>query len=65
MCNTSAHLTDRVFPDAPIRQRVLSVPSELLLLLRAHALGARLAFGRLSLASLEKAGYELHSCARQ
>jgi hypothetical protein len=37
MCGTAAHLTDRVFPDVPVRQWVLSVPFELrLLLARNH-----------------------------
>ena len=29
MCNTAAHLTDRVLPDVPIRQWVLSLPFDL------------------------------------
>jgi hypothetical protein len=29
MCNTAAHLTDRVVPDVPVRQWVLSLPFEL------------------------------------
>jgi hypothetical protein len=33
MCGTAAHLTDRVLPDVPVRQWVLSVPFELRLLL--------------------------------
>ncbi|HKY39138.1 MAG TPA: transposase zinc-binding domain-containing protein, partial [Polyangiaceae bacterium] len=42
MCATAAHLTDRVLPDVPLRQWVLSVPFELRLLLakRADALSA-------------------------
>jgi hypothetical protein len=42
MCGTAAHLTDRVLPDVPLRQWVLSVPFELRLLLakRAQALSA-------------------------
>lgn len=36
-CSTAAHLTDRVFPDVPIRQWVLSVPFELRLLLARSA----------------------------
>jgi hypothetical protein len=37
MSGTAAHLTDRVFPDVPVRQWVLSVPFELrLLLARDH-----------------------------
>jgi hypothetical protein len=44
MCNRAAHLVDRVFPDVPVRQWVLSVPFELRLLLarRADAFGALL-----------------------
>ena len=41
MCNTAAHLTDRVLPDVPIRQWVLSVPFELRLLLARNASAAR------------------------
>jgi hypothetical protein len=37
MCGTAAHLTDRVIPDVPLRQWVLSVPYELRLLLARHA----------------------------
>jgi hypothetical protein len=42
MCNTAAHLVDRVFPAVPVRQWVLSLPFELRLLLarRADAFGA-------------------------
>lgn len=42
MCNTAAHLVDRVLPEAPLRQWVLSVPFEMRLLLasRADALNA-------------------------
>lgn len=42
MCATAAHLTDRVLPDVPLRQWVLSVPFELRLLLakRSDALSA-------------------------
>jgi hypothetical protein len=42
MCNGAAHLVDRVLPDVPVRQWVLSVPFELRLLLacRADAFGA-------------------------
>jgi hypothetical protein len=46
MCNTAAHLTDRVFPDVPIRQWVLSVPFELRLLLARNA-AALSAVGRI------------------
>ncbi len=37
MCNSAAHLTDRVLPDAPVRQWVLSVPFELRFLLASNA----------------------------
>ena len=37
MCATAAHLTDRVIPDVPLRQWVLSVPYELRLLLARNA----------------------------
>jgi hypothetical protein len=37
MCNVAAHLTDRVFPQAPVRQWVLSVPFELRFLLASKA----------------------------
>jgi hypothetical protein len=37
MCNTAAHLTDRVFSDVPVRQWVLSVPFELRLLISRRA----------------------------
>lgn len=37
MCNSAAHLTDRVLPDVPIRQWVLSVPFELRFLLASNA----------------------------
>jgi Putative transposase/Transposase zinc-binding domain len=47
MCCTAAHLTDRVFPDVPIRQWVLSVPFELRLLLARNA-AALSAVGRIS-----------------
>ena len=42
MTNTAAHLVDRVLPDVPLRQWVLSVPYELRLSLakRSDALGA-------------------------
>ena len=42
MCGTAAHLVDRVIPDVPLRQWVLSVPFELRLTLarRADALSA-------------------------
>jgi hypothetical protein len=33
MSNTAAHLVDRVFPDVPVRQWVLSTPFELRFLL--------------------------------
>lgn len=46
MCSTAAHLTDRVFPDVPIRQWVLSVPYELRLLLARNA-AALSAVGRI------------------
>jgi glycosyltransferase involved in cell wall biosynthesis len=46
MCSTAAHLTDRVFPDVPIRQWVLSVPFELRLLLARNA-AALSAVGRI------------------
>jgi hypothetical protein len=46
MCSTAAHLTDRVFPDVPIRQWVLSVPFELRLLLAKNA-AALSAVGRI------------------
>jgi hypothetical protein len=44
MCNTAAHLVDRVFPEVPVRQWVLSVPFELRLALArsASAFGALL-----------------------
>jgi len=37
MCNSAAHLTDRVLPDVPVRQWVLSVPFELRFLLASNA----------------------------
>ena len=37
MCNAAANLTDRVLPDAPVRQWVLSVPFELRFLLASNA----------------------------
>ncbi len=42
MCATAAHLVDRVIPDVPLRQWVLSVPFELRMTLarRADALSA-------------------------
>ena len=42
MCNEAAHVVDHVIPRIPVRQFVLSVPFELLLLLasRANAFGA-------------------------
>ena len=46
MCSTAAHLTDRVFPDVPLRQWVLSVPFELRLLLARNA-AALTAVGRI------------------
>jgi hypothetical protein len=46
MCSTAAHLTDRVFPDVPIRQWVLSAPFELRLLLAKNA-AALSAVGRI------------------
>lgn len=46
MCSTAAHLPDRVFPDVPIRQWVLSVPFELRLLLAKNA-AALSAVGRI------------------
>jgi hypothetical protein len=46
MCGTAAHLTDRVLPDVPLRQWVLSVPFELRLLLAKNA-AALSAVGRI------------------
>ena len=46
MRSTAAHLTDRVFPDVPIRQWVFSVPFELRLLL-ARSAPALSAVGRI------------------
>jgi hypothetical protein len=37
MCNAAVHLTDRVLPDVPVRQWVLSVPFELRFLLASNA----------------------------
>src|SRR5882672_4128576 len=37
MCNAAANLTDRVLPDVPVRQWVLSVPFELRFLLASNA----------------------------
>src|SRR4051794_13260285 len=37
MCNTAANLVDRVLPDVPVRQWVLSVPFELRGLLASQA----------------------------
>ena len=37
MCKSAAHLTDRVLPDVPVRQWVLSVPFELRFLLASNA----------------------------
>ena len=51
MCSTAAHLTDRVFPDVPIRQWVLSVPFELRLLLAKNA-AAPSAVGRIFVRAL-------------
>jgi Transposase zinc-binding domain len=43
MCGTAAHLVDHVLPDVPVRQWVLTVPSEVrrLLALRPEALTAQ------------------------
>ncbi len=46
MCGTAAHLTERVLPDVPVRQWVLSVPFELRLLL-AREPAALSAVGRI------------------
>ncbi|MBN1606004.1 MAG: transposase zinc-binding domain-containing protein [Polyangiaceae bacterium] len=46
MCATAAHLTDRLIPDVPLRQWVLSVPYELRLLL-ARSADALSAVGRI------------------
>jgi hypothetical protein len=43
MCNTAANLVDRVFPDVPVRQIVLTTPFEIRFLLARRAD----AFGRL------------------
>jgi hypothetical protein len=45
MCNTAAHIVDRVLPAAPVRQWVLSLPFELRRLAAFHASEAR-ALGR-------------------
>jgi hypothetical protein len=37
MCNTAAHLVDRVIPDVPVRQWVLSVPFNLRFVLAGRA----------------------------
>jgi hypothetical protein len=49
MCGTAAHLVDRVFPEVPVRQWVLSVPFELRLPLARNP-SALSAVGRLFVA---------------
>jgi hypothetical protein len=50
MCNTAAVLVDRVFPEVPMRQWVLSTPFEIRLLLARNAQ----AFGELTRLFMEE-----------